>query len=156
MAKKETNNAKRDDMKALVGAALNKGWTQASLASFFGYSSFSAFTNGKSMGTNGLRNQLIGLVSFADSRAAVEARIVELEEMAIAAEVDLLKEQNKKVMTEEEFMAKNGEYARKYPETYTYANHVKQFNNNHWAINRARRRFDQVEKWLAALKKAAK
>ncbi len=157
MAKTETNDAKREDMKALVGRCIRLGWTPATLAGFFGYSSFSAFANGKSMGTNCLRRDLINLPSFADSRHNVGLRIVELGRMVAESAAKLAKEQAVVVDTEAEYLAgPNGEYARKYPETCNYAKHVAQFNGNKWAIEHAQRALDGRTKWLKALLKAVK
>lgn len=158
MAKKETNDAKREEMKNLVAGCIARGWTPATLAAYFRFSSFSPFVNGKSMGTNDLRAMLGALASFADARASVEQHIAQLEEACIKAEAELLKQQAKQPQTEEQFL--NGElkeYIKQYPERYTYANHLVQFKSGkEWSINRAQNRLDSNEKWLKALQKAVK
>jgi hypothetical protein len=80
MAKKETNDAKREEMKAICEAVVARGWTAPVLAAYFGYSSFSPFLNGKSMGTNTLRHNIAELPAF--SLDLVKARIADIERCA--------------------------------------------------------------------------
>lgn len=86
MAKKETNEAKREEMKAICAAALAAGWTAPVLAAYFGHSSFSPFVNGKSMGTNTLRREIAELPAF--SLELVKARIADLERWVAENEAD--------------------------------------------------------------------
>jgi hypothetical protein len=158
MAKKETNDAKREDMKALVTMAITKGWTQATLAGYFGYSSFSPFAKGTSMGTNSLRSQLVGLGSFTEMRVDIFRRIGELLRMVAKAEAELAEAQAKQPPTEAKYMAgQMGEYVRKYPEHYSYAKGLESYaSGKEWSINRAQNNLASATKWLNALQKAVK
>jgi hypothetical protein len=86
MAKKETNDAKRAEMKVICEAVIARGWTAPVLAAYFGYSSFSPFLNGKSMGTNTLRHDIAELPAF--SLDLVKARIADIERWAAENEAE--------------------------------------------------------------------
>jgi hypothetical protein len=159
MAKKETNDAKRVEMKQLVEAAVAKGWTNSTLAAFFGYSSFGPFANGKSMGTNELRAQLRQIESPAVYARLVAKRIAELEAKIAKDEVRrALAQAMPGALTEEEW--RNGplkEYIAQYPDRYTYAAHLESTaRSKAWHINKAETALDTHRKWLNTLIKATR
>jgi len=81
MASRETNEAKRAEMKALVAKALEGGWTRQTLAAVFGLSasSMGAWANGRSMGSNQERDMLALLPPVAEAATFLETWASKLE-----------------------------------------------------------------------------
>lgn len=157
MAKKETNDAKRGEIQTLVAAAVARGWTNATLAAYFGVSSFLPYANGTSMGTNLLRAQIGRLPSFAAE--LVVQRIAELQAMITGAEAALAKAQAMEPKSEAAWRSdpQMKDWIEKYPEIHTYERHLKGFaQNKEWHINKAENQLAQAKKWLNALTKATR
>ena len=161
MAKKETNDAKRTEMKNLVAACIERGWTPATLAAYFRFSSFGPFVHGTSMGTNDLRAELGALCSFSEavSRGSIAEHIEQLKVSVAKAEAELAKQQARQPKSEEAYLAGMSTYerdgAKKWPEAYSYATYLKQeASGKEWSINRATNTLNSNRKWLKALQKA--
>lgn len=90
MAKSETNQRKREEIKAIMAALFERGWTALMLAAYTGHttSCISAWKLGKSMGTNAERAELAALPApdAPEVRSHLVAQVVVAEKQLAKAE----------------------------------------------------------------------
>jgi hypothetical protein len=96
MASRDTNNQKRDEIKAIMAALFAQGWTATMLAAYMGHttSCISSWKLGKSMGTNAERAELAALPAPGSPEVAkcLAASVVAAEKEVRAAEDHLARE----------------------------------------------------------------
>jgi hypothetical protein len=85
MARRETNEAKREEMKAILAELMLKGWTAGMLAFWMDVTSscISSWKTGKSMGTNAQREVLERLPAYEpEGKASLQAKLLKRIEEA--------------------------------------------------------------------------